>query len=129
MSQAASSGHRAGGLTRSIVLYAGASAAIIAAAAGLFMLIYGGAAERQAVWTSAGVAFVVQLIAFAIARLMAHANHGVAGWGLGAAISLLTLVLYGVLVRGTALPQGVALVSLATFLFITELIEPPLLNV
>lgn len=116
-------------MARSIVLYAGASAALIAAAAGLFMWIYGGGAERQAVWTSAGVAFVVQLVAFAIARLMAQANHGVAGWGLGAAISLLTLVLYGVLVRGTALPQGVALVSLATFLFITELIEPPLLNV
>jgi len=116
-------------LGRSIVIYAGASGAIIALAAGVFMLIYGGGAERQAVWTSAAVAFVVQLVAFAIARLMAQVNHGIAGWGLGAAISLLTLVLYGMLVRGTTLPQGVALVSLATFLFITELIEPPLLNV
>lgn len=119
----------ASSLLRSVAIYAGASAALVAIAGALLMLVYGGAAERQAVWTSAAVAFVIQLLAFAVARLMAQANHGVAGWGLGAAISLLTLVLYGVIVRGTELPQGAALVSLATFLFITELIEPPLLNV
>lgn len=118
-----------GRLGRAIAIYAGASGAIIALAAGVFMLVYGGGAERQAVWTSAGVAFAVQLVAFAIARLMAQVNHGIAGWGLGAIIALVTLVLYGVIVRGTTLPEGVALVSLATFLFITELIEPPLLNV
>lgn len=118
-----------GRIGRAIAIYAGASGACIALAAGVFMLLYGGGAERQAVWTSAGVAFVVQLVAFTIARLMAQVNHGIAGWGLGAVICLVTLMLYGVLVRGTALPQGVALVSLATFLFITELIEPPLLNV
>lgn len=116
-------------LLRGVAIYAGASVVLVAIAAGVFMLVYGGATERQAVWTSAAVALGVQLLAFAVARLMAQANHGVAGWGLGAAICLVTLVLYGTLVRGTGLPQGAALVSLATFLFITELIEPPLLNV
>jgi hypothetical protein len=116
-------------IARSVVLYAVTSAAMIAAGAGVFVLVYGSGAERQAIVASAIVAFVVQLVAFAIARLMASANHGIAGWGLGAGICLLTLVLYGMLVRATTLPQSVALVSLATFLFITELIEPPLLNV
>lgn len=114
---------------RALALYAGAAAACILLAAGVFMLVYEGGAERQAVWTSAGIAFAVQLLAFGVARLMAQANHGIAGWGLGAIVSLLTLVLYGVIVRGTSLPAAPALVSLATFLFITELIEPPLLNV
>jgi hypothetical protein len=127
---AASSSPRSGrGIGRALLVYAGASAAVIALAAGVFMLVYDDASARQAVWTSAAVAFPVQLVAFAIARLMAQVNHGIAGWGLGALVCLLTLVLYGVIVRGTTLPEGAALVSLATFLFITELIEPPLLNV
>ena len=116
-------------MRRAIAFYAGASAALIAVAVVVFMVLYDDDAARRAVWISAVVAFAVQLVAFAIAKLMSAANHGIAGWGLGAAISLVTLVLYGVIVRGTSLPQGVALVSLATFLFITELIEPPLLNV
>ena len=130
MTRAASSSPRSSrGIGRALLVYAGASAAVIALAAGVFMLVYGGAAERQAVWTSAALAFPLQLVGFAIARLMAQVNHGIAGWGLGAMICLLALVLYGVIVRGTSLPEGAALVSLATFLFITELIEPPLLNV
>ena len=116
-------------LLRGIAIYAAASAALVVVAGGVFMLVYAGAAERMAVWTSAGVAWVIQLLAFALARLMAEAKHGIAGWGIGAMLSLLTLFLYGLIVRGTGLPTGVALVSLATFLFITELIETPLLNV
>lgn len=122
-------GSRPSALGKAVAYYAGASAALIAVAVAVFMVLYDDDVARRAVWISAVVAFAVQLFAFAIAKLMSTANHGIAGWGLGAAISLVTLVLYGVIVRGTSLPQGVALVSLATFLFITELIEPPLLNV
>ena len=40
-----------------------------------------------------------------------------------------TLVVYGFVGRALGLPSNAALLSLATFLFLTELIEPPLLTV
>jgi hypothetical protein len=53
----------------------------------------------------------------------------VAGWALGAGICLVVLVIHGYVSRGFGLPSNAAMVSLATFFFLTELIEPPLLNV
>lgn len=92
-------------------------------------MIYATPHERMAVWVSAAVALVVQLVAFAIARLMAEQGHGIAGWGIGAIICFSALLVFGLVSRAVGLPQNAALVSLATYFFITELIEPPLLNV
>jgi hypothetical protein len=44
-------------------------------------------------------------------------------------ICLTSLVIYGFVGRALGLPSNAALLSLATFFFLTELIEPPLLNV
>ncbi len=98
-------------------------------AAGVFTAIYGSRDERMAVWISALVAFVVQQAAFAIARLMAERGHGIAGWGIGAIICFAALFVFGFASRAVGLPQSAALVSFATYLFVTELIEPPFLNV
>jgi hypothetical protein len=114
---------------RGLALYALACVVSIGLAAAVFTAIYSSAAERQAVWVSAGVALVVQLLAFAIARLLAVGGNGIAGWGLGATICLASLVIYGFVSRALGLPSNVAVLSLATFFFLTELIEPPLLNV
>lgn len=114
-------------MKRGLPLYAAASAGAILLAGGLLSLIYQGAAERRAIAISAGVAFVVQCLAFAVASLLAKANQAIAGWGLGAIISLATLVVAGFAFRAAGLPTNAALLSLAVFLFITELIEPPLL--
>lgn len=110
-------------------LYALFSALAIGLTTAVFSLVYTGAAERQAVLLSAMVAFGIQLVAFSIARLMARGGQVIAGWSLGAAICFVTLLVYGFVVRGAGVPTGAALVSLATFLFITELIEPPLLSI
>jgi hypothetical protein len=69
------------------------------------------------------------VIAFAIARRFAASGNGIAGWTLGAVICLTSLVIYGFVGRAVGLPSNAALLSLATFFFLTELIEPPLLNV
>ena len=114
---------------RGVVLYALASVVTIGLAGGVLTAIYGSPAERQAVWVSALVALVVQVLAFAIARLLGSTGHGIAGWGLGAVICLLALVVYGFGSRALGMPQNAALLSLATYFFLTELIEPPLLNV
>ena len=94
----------------------------------LFGLHYTAAGEREAIRASAAVAIVLQVGAFSIARAMGRRNV-IAGWGIGAALCLAALILFGFAARGLGLPQEAALLSLATFLFVTELIEPPLLRV
>jgi hypothetical protein len=117
------------GMGRALGLYALASLVAIGLAAGVFVAVYSGPAERQAVLVSALVALVVQLIAFAFARLLAGRGSAIAGWGLGALLCLVTLIVYGFVSRALGLPSNAALLSLATFFFLTELIEPPLLTV
>ena len=112
--------------SRGIVLYALASLALIGVAAGVFSWVYDGAA-RQAVLVSAAVAFVLQVLAFVIARLFAASGHAIAGWGLGAVVCLVSLVIYGYVCRALGMPSDAAMLSLATFYFLTEVIEPPFL--
>jgi hypothetical protein len=114
---------------RALALYALACVAVIGLAAGVFVAIYQGPVERQAVLVSAVVALVVQLVAFTFARLLAAKGSGIAGWGMGAVLCLASLVVYGFVSRALGLPSNAALLSLATFFFLTELIEPPLLTV
>jgi hypothetical protein len=114
---------------RAVVLYALACLVVIGLAGALFAAVWGSPLDRRAVLVSAIVALVVQMVAFGIARLLAAGGHGVAGWALGAAICLVALVIHGFVSRGLGLPSNAALLSLATFFFLTELIEPPLLNV
>ena len=117
------------GMGRGLALYALACVVAIGLAAGVLAVVYGSPAERRAVMVSAIVALVVQVIAFAIARLLAGRGSAIAGWGLGAVICFAVLVVYGFVSRALELPSNAALVSLATFFFLTELIEPPLLTV
>lgn len=114
---------------RAVLMYGLACVVAIGLAGGVFTAVFGTAPERQAVWVSALVALVVQLVAFALARSMVEGGHGIAGWGLGAVICLVALVVYGFASRALGLPSNAALLSLATYFFLTELIEPPLLNV
>jgi hypothetical protein len=114
---------------RGLALYVLASAAAIVVAALVFVMVYGGAAERRAIVISAIVALVVQGIACAVARLMAAGGNGIAGWTLGAVICLVAIFAFGFVSRALGLPSNAALLSLATFFFLTELIEPPFLNI
>lgn len=116
-------------LGRAVMMYGLACVVAIGLAGGVFTAVFGTTPERQAVWVSAMVALVVQLVAFALARSMVEGGHGIAGWGLGAVICLVALVVYGFASRALGLPSNAALLSLATYFFLTELIEPPLLNV
>jgi hypothetical protein len=113
---------------KALGLYALATVAIVVLIAWLFGLHYVSATERQAIRVSGAIAILVQVGAFAIARTMGKRNV-IAGWGVGAGLSLAALILFGFAARGLGLPQEAALLSLATFLFVTELIEPPLLRV
>lgn len=118
-----------GNFGRAMLFYALASAVAIGIAAGVFTAIYAAPEERSAVWLSAAVGLVVQLVTFGIARLLVERGHGIAGWGLGAVLCFVALIVFGFVSRALGLPSNAALLSLATYFFLTELIEPPLLNV
>ena len=101
--------------------------ALIALSYPLLRMGFASTHEAQAVQMSAVLALAVQLVTFAIARLMARRNM-IVGWGVGAALRLLALTVYALLVAPSlGLPRSAALVSLAVFLFLSMLIEPLLL--
>lgn len=78
----------------------------------------------DAVVTSAGVAFTVQMLTFGVVRGLAPANM-MAGWGAGMLVRFGTLALHGFFgARLLGHPPGAALVSLAAFFFLTTLVEP-----
>ncbi|MEO8623192.1 MAG: hypothetical protein ABI625_19100 [bacterium] len=116
-------------MSRAVLLYGLSCIVGIGLVGGVFTAIYSTGPERSAVWISAVVAFVVQLVAFAIARTLVDGGHGIAGWGVGAVICFVALIVFGFASRALGLPSNPALLSLATYFFLTELIEPPLLNV
>lgn len=114
---------------RATAIFAGVCVAVIALLAWLMTLVARTPAERHAVLVSAAVAAVVQIVGFAAVRA-AGKPRLLAMWGAAAALRLLALVLYGlVVVRAFALPAEAALLSLATFLFVTTLVESKLISI
>ncbi len=76
------------------------------------------------VWSSAVIAFGVQLLAFAIARPFVKSNP-IAGWGLGSLLRFAVVVLHALVgIPALGLESGPALMSLVAFLFVTMMLEP-----
>ena len=69
------------------------------------------------------VALSVQLCAFALARSMGPARM-FAGWAVGAGVSMATLIVFGIVAQSQGLPMEPALLGVASYLFLTELVEP-----
>ena len=108
--------------------YAAAAATMIGVSAVLLAFPFHGPADHRAILTSAILAFVVQLAAFAAVGLASPANI-IAGWGIGILIRFVVLVAYALLVVQTVgLAPAAALISLATFFFLCTLVEPLLLR-
>ena len=110
-----------------------AAFALVSLALNLFLawilgLVFASAVDRRSIWVSAGIAYAVQLIAFSVARL-STAGNVMAGWGIGVLMRLLTLAVYAlVVVKAYDLEPTAALISLATFFFVSTLVEPLLLD-
>lgn len=82
----------------------------------------------RAIWTSVGVAVVVQALALVIGRSFGK-DRLLVGWGIGALLRLLAVLVYGfAIVPALGLPMAPALLSLVVILFVTTLFEPFLLT-
>ena len=110
-----------------VLAFAAVAAALTASTAAIMTIVWSSPAEERAIWLSAGIAFVVQMLAFGVATIVRR-DRVIVGWGLGALMRLITLSVYAlVFVQALGLPATAALVSLATFFFLSTLVEPLLL--
>jgi hypothetical protein len=119
-------------MARSLGFFAAISAAIIIAATLVLRIFFTSPAQHHAMLVSAGLAFAVQLGAYALIA-PGKIGQGPAGelmirWGMGAVIRLVALVMFAVVARVMNLPLDAALVSLAVFFFLTMMAEPLLLD-
>jgi hypothetical protein len=114
---------KAGGVVQFVGL-----ALVLVLGVGLAVSAAVSAPARHAVWVSATLAFVVQVVAFLVARAFAK-THAMAGWGLGVILRLLAVAFYGILVamlwRSLVAP---ALLTFAGLLFATTVVEPLFLD-
>lgn len=82
----------------------------------------------RAIWTSVGVAVVVQVVALLVGRSFGK-DRVLLGWGMGALLRILTVLVYGFAIIPTlGLAMAPALLSLVLILFVTTLFEPFLLT-
>lgn len=110
-----------------IALFTAACALVVGGLGALLALAFRTPADWRAITVSAGVAVVVQALTFAAVRA-AGAPRTLTAWGVGAAVRLGVLVVYGLaVVTPLGLPAEAALLSLASFFFATTLVETRLL--
>ena len=115
-------------MSRAFVRYAVLTAGLAVVAGALLSLVFRGPGDRPAVWLSAAVAVVVQLVAFALSHVAGRVSL-VARLGTGALVRFVAVVVYAVLVAlALKLPLPAALVSLVTFFFLSTLLEPLLIK-
>ncbi len=117
------------GMMRALIGLTVAQGALVAAAAVLLQrFVFTEAGAAGAVVASAWLAFGVQIVTFAIARLVAR-EHVIAGWGLGVVLRFATVAFWAFLgTKALGIPSSPALLSLVTFYFVSTLVEPLFLN-
>jgi hypothetical protein len=94
----------------------------------LLLAVFRGPGGRRAVLVSLAIALVVQVVAFALARLAAPGNV-LKAWGVGTVLRFVTLVVYAlVLIKPLGLPAVPALMSLVSLFFVTTVLESLLLT-
>ena len=104
--------------------FAAVCLAAMAVLAALLGVVFHNPVDRRALWVTAGVSWLVQLAAFAVAAHGARKNLMV-GWAAGIAIRFAAFIVWGLVgVSQLGLPLTAALLSMASYLFVTTLIEP-----
>ena len=114
---------------RALLLFTVAQGALVLCSALLLQrFVFTDPAAANAVAASAWLAFGVQTVTFAIARLVARENV-IAGWGLGVVLRFASVAFWAFLgIKALGIPTSPALVSLVMFYFVSTLVEPLFLN-
>lgn len=117
------------GVVRAIALFTAAQAVLITViAVVLSQFVWSDPDGARAVTISAWVAAVVQVITFAVAKLVAR-QQVMAGWGLGVVLRFAVVAAWAFLgIKALGLAPVPALLSLVIFFFVSTVIEPIFLN-
>lgn len=110
-----------------LLQYAGLALALVGAVSAVFAWLYASPEARFGIALAAGIALVVQVGMFAVARRLTGPNFMI-GWGIGALACGLVLLATGIALRSAGLPTDGPMLALATSFFLTELVEPLLLQ-
>ena len=118
------------GVLRAVFLFTLAQALLIAVIAlVLSRAVWTDDASARAIHASAWLAVAVQVVTFAIAKLVSRENV-MAGWGLGVLLRFAMVAFWAFLgVKALGLVETPALMSLVIFFFASTLIEPIFLNI
>jgi len=115
-------------VSQALARYAAVVVGVVVVGGLLLSLIFHGPGDSTAIWTSGAVAVVLQLVAFAVGRLAGQAGL-MARMVAGALVRFFGLVAYAlVALLAFKLPAVAALISLATFLFLSTLLDPLLIK-
>lgn len=115
-------------MTKALARHALLIVGVAAVGGGLLSLAFRGPGDAPAVWVSAGVAVVLQIVAFAVSRAVSFAGL-TARLGAGALVRLLGLMAYALVVAlAFRFPPVTALITLAALLFASSLLEPILIR-
>jgi hypothetical protein len=115
-------------MTKALASYTAVAVGLVLGLGWALARAFDGPGDAAAIRLSAVVVLVVQLATFAGVKLVPQ-KHLIAGWGAGALLRFLTLVIYAVLVANVlSVPITAALISMAVFFFLTTLVEPLLLK-
>jgi hypothetical protein len=111
-------------LAPALLRYAMVCVPALGLAAFALRALYTAPDAQRAVMVSLWIALPLQLVTFAIARLVS-AEQIVVAWGIGMLMRFAVLAAYGFIGIGALqLASGPALISLAVFFFVSTLLEP-----
>lgn len=117
------------GIMRALLAFTVAQAVLVAAIALVLMrFVWTDVESARAIQASAWLAVGVQVVTFAIAKLVAR-QQVIAGWGLGVVLRFAMVAFWAFLgIKALGLSAGPALLSLVLFFFVSTLVEPLFLN-
>lgn len=120
---------RVRGLGRAVLVFGAAQVVVVLCVGWGLTLLFRAPGDSAAIVAAGWVALAVQLLTFAIVRLVGR-EQVMAAWGLGVVVRFAVVALWAlVLIPALGLAATPALIGLVTFFFVSTVVEPIFLNI
>ncbi len=118
-----------GGFLRAVGLFAAAQVVLLLLVGVLLSRLFRVPGDLSAIMAAGWVALAVQVLTFAIVRLVGH-EQVIAAWGLGVLVRFAVVAVWAfLLVPALGLAATPALIALVSFFFVSTVVEPLFLNI
>jgi len=120
---------RGTGVIRAVALFGAAQVVVLLVVGVLLGLLFAEPGDSRAIVGAGWVALGVQLLTFAIVRLVEQ-DQVIAAWGLGVLVRFAVVAVWALLlVPALGLASTPALIALVSFFFVSTVVEPLFLNI